>query len=119
MVMIITGLNRVVQLIDDNFDIGELGTGTAVEARDDDGLIAVATATQATMTTVTASKFLQKSYTMLPTVGNGNSYTEFSIVSSTAAAGTAFNRVMFNAKAKTTGESWTITDRFFVRERNR
>ena len=119
MVVIITGLNRVVELIDNNFDIGTLGTGTAVEARTDGGLAAGTATTQITMTTTTASKFLQKSYTLPPTSGNGASYAEWSIVSSTATSGTAFNRVTFEPLSKVVGDQWTIRNRFFVRERNR
>lgn len=119
MVMIITGLDQVVKLISDNFALAQLGTSTATEARINTGLTKPESNTQASLTATTAKKFLQKSYTLGPTVGNGTAYGEFSIVSSTASTGTAFNRVTFNSTTKVVGESWTIANRFFVRERNR
>lgn len=101
MVMIITGLDQVVKLISDNFNVAQMGASAAFESRDDTGLTMPEPVTSNVLTSTTAKKFLQKSYTLSPVIGNGTAYGEFSIYSSTAATGTAFNRVTFNSTTKT------------------
>lgn len=117
--MQLIGLNRIVNLIDTNFNVGEMGTATTIESRLDTQLGSVVTATQITCTSTTANKYLEKIYSLPATTGNGITYSEFMIASSTAAGGTAWNHVTFVPRAKTIGETWTVRTIFVVRERNR
>jgi len=117
MAVIITGLNRIRDLVSTDVDVGVLGTGTAIESRDDTALVAAVTATQMTLTATTANKFLEKVYILSPTTGNGNTYSEFAVFNDAADA--MWSRVTFNGIAKTIANRWTIRTRWFFRERNR
>ncbi len=118
MSIIISGLNRIVELVDNNFDIGVLGIGTAIETRDDTGAISGITASQFTMSTNTADKFVEKVYTLQAvTASIGSSIAEFAVVSSTASSGTAWGRHVFTATAHSTAFQWTVRTRYMIREK--
>jgi len=117
MVAIIGGLNRIRDLINTDVDKGILGTATNLEERDDLALGSEVAVTEMSLTSATTSKFLEKTYTLSPTIGNGNTYTEYGVKND--ASNTFWSRITFTGVPKTIDARFTIKTRWIVRERNR
>jgi hypothetical protein len=115
--MIIGGLNRIRDLIDTDIDKGEIGTGTALETRDDTALVAAIASTEKTVTATTTSKQLVEKYQLLPTEANGNDVAELGLKNSGSAA--LWSRVTFDPFSKSSDFTFTFKTRWNIRERNR
>ena len=115
--MIISGLNRIRDLIDTDIDYGEIGTGTALETRGDTALESAIASTEKAVTATSTSKQLVKEYSILPTEANGNDISEISLKNQGSAV--VWSRVTVDPFSKTNDYSFKFKTRWFIRERNR
>jgi len=117
MAIVLSGLNRVKDLASTEIDYGEVGTGTTLEQRDDTDLESPVVGTEKALTTTTTSKQFEKTYTLLPTEGNGNTITELGLKHQTPE--TLYSRITFTGFTKTLGDQFQFKTKWFIRERNK
>lgn len=114
MTLIISGLNRVRDLLDTEIDTGEVGTGTTIETRDDTDLVTPVASTEQTLTSSTASKQLSKIYLLKSNLGNSSTITEFSVKNS--ANDITHSRVTYAGITKTSSYQHQFKIKWFIRE---
>lgn len=101
-----SGKERVIELIDGDLDYGELGTGTTAVSATQTTLITEVTSTIETLSGTPNNKQLVIDYNLDSITGNGNTYTEYATFIGTSDV--MFNRVVFTGVPKTTSIEFQV-----------
>ena len=116
MVVLLEGLNKFRDLVKDDIDKGQLGTGTTAATESDTSLeTADATTLLALTTKTTSNKTIKFDYTLPSTGGTSTTYTEFELQES--ATPTNYDRILFTGVAFTSGgtEDLIISKKYFFK----
>jgi len=112
MALVDDGKNRIRDLLADDLDKGQWGTGTTPVADSDTGLETAVSATNLALTTSKTDKQILMDHNLNNATGNGNSLTEFGI---TLNSGTDFlSRVVIDGLTKQNTEQWQTTTIVFI-----
>ena len=113
--MLLEGLNRIRDLISDDIDNGQLGTGTATLAESNTSLTTEDTDTNLAITNTNTSKQIQFDYTLPSTGGNTATYTEFELRKD--ATPVNYDRILFTGYSftKNGSEDLNISKRYFIK----
>ena len=114
MTLLLEGLNRIRDLIKDDIDRGQLGTGTNASSEDDTALQTPVASTVLTLVESTAEKQVNFTYTLPSTAATGT-YTEFELRKD--ATPVNYDRVVFTGISFTVNgsEEISIVKRYFIR----
>lgn len=107
------GLNKVRDLVDDDLDKGQAGTGTTAPTASDTGLETPVVATLASLTgTTKKDKAIQTEYEIDSVTGNGNNLSEYEI---RFTDGTSLNRVVHASVSKTSDDEMDYLTTFYLK----
>lgn len=116
MTLLIEGINRIRDLIYDDIDKGQLGTGGTVSLESDTSLeTADATTLLALTNKAKSDKTIKIDYTLSSTGGTTTTYKEFELQES--ATPTNYDRIVFTGISFTSGgtEDLIISKRYFIK----
>ncbi|KKM91340.1 hypothetical protein LCGC14_1229510 [marine sediment metagenome] len=116
MTLLIEGLNRIRDLIYDDIDKGQLGTGGTLSLESNTGLeTADATTLLAVSNKSKADKTIKIDYTLLSTGGTTTTYKEFELQES--ATPTNYDRIVFTGISFTNNgaEDLIISKKYFIK----
>ena len=116
MTMLIEGLNKIRDMIYDDIDKGQLGTGGTASAETDTGLETEDAATLLDLNAKTTSdKMIKFDYILLSTQGTTTTYKEFELQESTTP--TNYDRIVFTGLSFTNNgtEDIIISKKYFIK----
>lgn len=116
MTMLLSGLNRIRDLIYDDVDKGQLGTDGTASSESDTSLVAEDATTLLTLSSKsTSSKTIKFDYTLLSTGGTTTTYKEYELQES--ATPTHYDRIVFTGVDFVNGgtEDLIISKRYFIK----
>ena len=115
MTLILTGINRIRDLVSSDIDKGQLGTGTSASSESDTALQTPDATTLLTITKSTSDKQLNFTFTLPSSGGTTTTYSEFELQKSSTPV--HFDRIVFTGISFTTGgtEELSIVKRYFFK----
>ena len=108
-------MNRIRDLISNDIDKGQLGTGTTIATENDTTLKTEVASTLLTVTKSTADKQINFTYTLTSAGGASGTYTEFELQKS--ATPVHFDRIVFTGVSFTLNgtEDVSVIKRYFIK----
>ena len=116
MTLLLEGINRIRDLIYDDIDKGQLGTGGTASLESDTGLeTADATTLLAVSSKSKSTKTIKIDYTLPSTGGTSTTYKEFELQES--ATPTNYDRIVFTGRSFTSGgtEDLIVSKKYFIK----